>query len=119
MSRSGRLLQLLSLLSGRRRWRPRELASRLDVSIRTVFRDLAELAANGAPVEVEDGSYRLSDSYPAAQVRLSPRERAVLRIALANPALRRQRVLARTTETRWARSCWRAGADASRAGRAD
>ncbi len=56
MGRSARLLALLQAL--RRRRHPvtaATLARELDVSERTIYRDLSELAAQGAPVEGEAG----------------------------------------------------------------
>jgi predicted DNA-binding transcriptional regulator YafY len=56
MSRTSRLLTLLQAL--RRRDRPvtaAALAAELEVSVRTVYRDIAELAAQGAPIEGEAG----------------------------------------------------------------
>src|SRR5579863_7410946 len=52
VSRSARLLRLLQALRGRRRAvTAAQLADELEVSERTMYRDLAELAAQGAPVE--------------------------------------------------------------------
>jgi predicted DNA-binding transcriptional regulator YafY len=48
---SGRLLDLLSLLQGRRDWPGAELAERLEVSGRTVRRDVDRLRTLGYPVE--------------------------------------------------------------------
>jgi predicted DNA-binding transcriptional regulator YafY len=59
---SSRLLTLLSLLQGRRDWPGGELAARLDVSGRTVRRDVERLRALGYPVESltgPAGGYRL------------------------------------------------------------
>jgi len=56
MARSERLLDLLQAL--RRRRRPvsgQTLADELDVSIRTLYRDIATLQAQGAPIEGEAG----------------------------------------------------------------
>lgn len=56
MARSERLLNLLQAL--RRRRRPvsgKALADELDVSIRTLYRDIATLQAKGAPIEGEAG----------------------------------------------------------------
>ena len=56
MSRSARLLLLLQNFRGRRRpVTAAELARDLEVSERTIYRDLAELAAQGAPIEGEAG----------------------------------------------------------------
>ncbi|WP_186051035.1 helix-turn-helix transcriptional regulator [Burkholderia gladioli] len=56
MSRSGRLLNLLELLRARRRpVTAAQLAADLAVSERTIYRDVAELIAQGAPIEGSAG----------------------------------------------------------------
>ena len=52
---SGRLLNLLSLLQGRRDWPGAELADRLEVSPRTVRRDVERLRNLGYPIESMSG----------------------------------------------------------------
>src|SRR3954471_11504985 len=52
---SGRLLTLLSLLQGRRDWPGHELADRLEVSPRTIRRDVERLRELGYPVESMTG----------------------------------------------------------------
>ena len=59
---SSRLLELLALLQGRRDWTGAELSDRLDVTPRTVRRDIERLRALGYPVESltgPAGGYRL------------------------------------------------------------
>jgi len=59
---SSRLLELLSLLQGRRDWPGNELADRLEVSGRTIRRDIERLRRLGYPVEAlrgAGGGYRL------------------------------------------------------------
>jgi len=59
---SARLLRLLSLLQARPRWSAPELAARLEVTDRTVRRDVARLRDLGYPVDAEagpHGGYRL------------------------------------------------------------
>ena len=59
---SSRLLTLLSLLQGRRDWPGTELADRLEVSSRTIRRDIERLRELGYPVESMTGpagGYRL------------------------------------------------------------
>jgi predicted DNA-binding transcriptional regulator YafY len=60
---SSRTLRLLSLLQHRRDWTGPELADRLEVSERTVRRDVERLRSLGYPVEATrgvDGGYRLA-----------------------------------------------------------
>ena len=62
MGPSGRLLRLLSLLQTPRDWTGSELASRLEVSPRTIRNDIERLRALGYPVHATRGSvggYRL------------------------------------------------------------
>ena len=59
---SSRLLEMLSLLQGRRDWPGSELADRLEVSGRTIRRDVERLRRLGYPVESltgPAGGYRL------------------------------------------------------------
>jgi predicted DNA-binding transcriptional regulator YafY len=59
---AGRLLELLSLLQGRREWRGEELAEALAVSARTLRRDVERLRRLGYPVQSDTGpagGYRL------------------------------------------------------------
>src|SRR5690349_15986299 len=59
---SSRLLEMLSLLQGRRDWPGSELAGRLEVSGRTIRRDVERLRQLGYPVESltgPAGGYRL------------------------------------------------------------
>jgi len=53
--RADRLLRLLALLQRHRHLRATELAERLEVSERTVLRDMAALSAAGVPVWTEQG----------------------------------------------------------------
>ena len=55
---SSRLLTLLSLLQGRRDWPGLELADRLEVSPRTIRRDVERLRTLGYPVESMTGPAR-------------------------------------------------------------
>lgn len=60
MRRAGRLFHLIQLIRGRRLSTVAFLAQRLEVSERTVYRDIADLQHQGVPIEGEAGvGYRL------------------------------------------------------------
>jgi predicted DNA-binding transcriptional regulator YafY len=90
MSRPGRLLDLVHLLSGRRPRTVEEMARRFEVTPRTVYRDLAELQERHVPLVREEDGWRLLEGATLRPLNLTAEERAVLQLALGNPALRRQ-----------------------------
>jgi predicted DNA-binding transcriptional regulator YafY len=55
MRRADRLFQLVQILRHRRLTTAKELAERLEVSTRTVYRDVQDLCLNGIPIEGEAG----------------------------------------------------------------
>jgi predicted DNA-binding transcriptional regulator YafY len=66
MMRADRLLSILLLLQARGQMTAQELAGELEVSVRTIYRDMDALSIAGVPVYGEcgpDGGYALLDSY--------------------------------------------------------
>ncbi len=64
MRRADRLFQIVQLIRGRRLTTAAHLAQRLEVSERTVYRDIADLQHQGVPIEGEAGvGYRLGAGF--------------------------------------------------------
>ena len=64
MRRADRLFQIVQLLRGGRLTTAARLAERLEVSERTIYRDIADLQASGVPVDGAAGvGYVLRDGF--------------------------------------------------------
>ena len=86
---AGRLLSLLSLLQGRREWPGALLARRLDVSQRTVRRDVERLRGLGYPIESTSGpagGYSLTAGAAMPPLLLDDDEALAVAIALRTAA---------------------------------
>src|SRR3954469_19530191 len=86
---SSRLLELLSLLQARRDWRGDELADRLEVSHRTIRRDVDRLRRLGYPVESltgPAGGYRLRAGTAMPPLLLDDEEAIAIAVGLRTAA---------------------------------
>jgi len=89
MSASSRLLDLLSLLQARRDWPGAELAERLEVSGRTIRRDVERLRELGYPVESltgPAGGYRLQAGSAMPPLLLDEEEAIAIAVGLRTAA---------------------------------
>jgi predicted DNA-binding transcriptional regulator YafY len=82
---STRTLRLLSLLQTHRYWPGNELADRLDVSVRTLRRDVDRLRELGYPVEAQrgvDGGYQLAAGAALPPLMVDDEEAVALAVGL-------------------------------------
>ncbi|HSI47826.1 MAG TPA: YafY family protein [Ideonella sp.] len=90
MRRADRLFQLVQLIRGRRLSTAAWLAGRLEVSLRTLYRDVADLQAQGVPIEGEAGvGYRFGAGYELPPLMFSTEEAKALvaAVRIAGPRM--------------------------------
>jgi predicted DNA-binding transcriptional regulator YafY len=86
---SSRMLRLLSLLQTHRHWSGDDLSDRLEVSIRTLRRDIDRLRDLGYPVQASrgvDGGYQLAPGAALPPLVLDDEEAVALAVGLQNAA---------------------------------
>lgn len=83
MRRTDRLFEILQLFRGGRLLLGRDIAERLEVSLRTVYRDIDTLVASGVPIEGERGvGYILREPIFLPPVTLTPEELRALHLGV-------------------------------------
>lgn len=90
MRRADRLFELVQRLRGRRRCTAEQLAGWLEVSVRTVYRDVADLQARGVPIDGEAGvGYVLRPGYtlPPLMFTAAEAQALVAAVRIAQPRL--------------------------------
>ena len=79
MRRADRLFQIIQYLQGRRLVTAKQLAERLEVSERTVYRDVQDLMLSGVPIEGEAGvGYMLRAGFHLPPLMFTPEEMEAL-----------------------------------------
>jgi predicted DNA-binding transcriptional regulator YafY len=99
MRRADRLFQIVQLVRGRRLTTAAFLAQRLAVSLRTVYRDVADLQAQGVPLDGEAGvGYRMRAGFdlPPLMFTRDEAQALVASVRVAEPRL--DEILARHAE---------------------
>ncbi len=97
MSTSQRFIRLLSLLQTHRYWAGEELAQRLDISLRTLRRDVDRLRDLGYPVQAErgvGGGYQLAAGAALPPLVLDDQEAVALVVGLQSAVNQSDSVLA-------------------------
>ena len=99
MRRADRLFRLVQLLRGRRLSTAAWLADKLEVSMRTVYRDVADLQGQGVPIEGEAGvGYRLAGGFDLPPLMFTTLEAQALVAAVRLAQSRLDRSLALAAE---------------------
>ncbi|RYX90550.1 MAG: YafY family transcriptional regulator [Comamonadaceae bacterium] len=104
MRRADRLFQLVQIVRGRRLTTARFLSGRLQVSERTVYRDVADLQAQGVPIDGEAGvGYRIGAGYALPPLMFTEREAAALAASLRLAQAWLDPPMAADAEAAWSR----------------
>lgn len=84
MRRTDRLFEIIQILRDGKLHRAKDIASRLEVSTRTIYRDMDTLVASGVPVEGERGvGYMVREQITLPPLTLTPEELEALNLGMA------------------------------------
>ncbi|MEP1520095.1 YafY family protein [Ascidiaceihabitans sp.] len=84
MRRSDRLFDAMQILRDGNLHRAKDIAQKLDVSLRTVYRDMDTLMASGVPIEGTRGvGYKISPAVTLPPLTLTPSELEALNLGIA------------------------------------
>ena len=84
MRRTDRLFDIIQILRDGKLHRAQEIADRLEVSVRTIYRDMDTLVASGLPVEGERGvGYMVREQITLPPLNLTPAELEALNLGMA------------------------------------
>ncbi|MEO7888137.1 MAG: YafY family protein [Polaromonas sp.] len=104
MRRADRLFQLVQLIRGRRLSTAKFLAKRLEVSERTIYRDVADLQHQGVPVEGEAGvGYRLGSGFDLPPLMFTQAEANALAASVRLAQAWLDPAMAESAETAWSK----------------
>jgi len=84
MRRTDRLFDIIQILRDGKLHRAQDMAARLEVSVRTIYRDMDTLVASGVPVEGERGvGYMITEAITLPPVSLTVQELEALNLGMA------------------------------------
>ncbi|NVO55466.1 YafY family transcriptional regulator [Rhodobacteraceae bacterium B1Z28] len=84
MRRTDRLFDIIQILRDGKLHRAQDIADRLEVSVRTIYRDMDTLTASGVPVEGERGvGYMVREQITLPPLNLTPAELEALNLGMA------------------------------------
>jgi predicted DNA-binding transcriptional regulator YafY len=84
MRRTDRLFEIIQILRDGKLHRAQDIAERLEVSTRTIYRDMDTLVASGVPVEGERGvGYLVREQITLPPLTLTPEELEALNLGMA------------------------------------
>jgi predicted DNA-binding transcriptional regulator YafY len=84
MRRTDRLFEIIQILRDGKLHRAQDIAARLEVSTRTIYRDMDTLVASGVPVEGERGvGYMVREQISLPPLTLTPEELEALNLGMA------------------------------------